>query len=142
MSAEPHKDKRDEERESMITFLGHPACTTCKKAEKWLKEQDIPYTWKDIREYPPERALLESLLEEGVFTPRRLFNTSGTLYQEQNLKNRLDELSTEEKVDMLHENGMLIRRPFITDGEKVTVGFDEESFAATWNGKDRKEDGK
>ena len=120
----------------MITFLGHPGCTTCKKAEKWLKENNIDYQWDDIRENPPSKEVLTNLLEEEVLSTRRLFNTRGKLYKEKNFKNNLDELSIEEKATLLHENGMLIRRPFVTDGDKVTVGFDEDVFETTWTRKD------
>lgn len=120
----------------MLKFLGHPACTTCKKAEKWLKENEIEYTWEDIRENLPKREVLVRLLDDEVLTPRRLFNTSGNIYKEHNLKDRLDDLTTEKKVDMLREDGMLIRRPFITDGKQVTVGFDEGNLEETWGRKD------
>lgn len=120
----------------MITFLGHPGCTTCKKAEKWLKENNIDYQWDDIRENPPSKEVLTNLLEEEVLSTRRLFNTRGKLYKEKNFKDNLDELSIEEKATLLHENGMLIRRPFVTDGDKVTVGFDEDVFETTWTRKD------
>lgn len=116
----------------MLLFYGHPTCTTCKKAQKWLDEKEVAYEWKDIREETPNRDLLKHLLKEEIIPRRRLFNTSGNLYKELQLKDRLDSLSIEEAVALLKDNGMLIRRPFLTDGTTATAGFKEEIYQKIW----------
>lgn len=117
----------------MLQFYGHPTCTTCKKAEKWLESNGITYEWKNIKEETPERELLENLLSSEQLTRRRLFNTSGNLYKELGLKDQLDELTMDETLNHLEADGMLIRRPFLTNGEQATVGFDEEIYEQKWN---------
>ena len=116
----------------MLLFYGHPTCSTCKKAEKWLKDRQISYEWKNIKEETPDRELLLATLENEILSRRRLFNTSGNLYKELALKDILDKLTVEEAVDYLVKDGMLIRRPFLTNGQKVTAGFDEDRYSESW----------
>lgn len=115
-----------------IEMYGYPNCTTCKKAEKWMKEQGIDYTYHHIVEQPPNRELLKNMAESNGLELKKLFNTSGQKYRELGLKDKLATMSDDEKLDVLTSDGMLIKRPFTTDGEKVTVGFKEPDFEATW----------
>lgn len=116
----------------MLLFYGHPTCSTCKKAEKWLKDRQVSYEWKNIKEETPDRELLLATLENEILSRRRLFNTSGNLYKELALKDILDKLTVEEAVNYLVKDGMLIRRPFLTNGQKVTAGFDEDRYSENW----------
>lgn len=116
----------------MNVFYGHPTCSTCKKAEKWLQQEGISYEWKNIKEETPDRELLRRFLEKGQLTRKRLFNTSGNLYKELNLKDQIESFSLEEVLDQLQADGMLIRRPFLTNGEQVSVGFKEETYTEMW----------
>lgn len=115
-----------------IDMYGYPICTTCKKAEKWMKEQGVAYTYHHIVETPPSRQQLKEMAEKHGLELKKLFNTSGQKYRELGLKDKLATLSDEEKLDLLTSDGMLIKRPFTTDGEKVTIGFKEADFEATW----------
>lgn len=101
-------------------------------AEKWLKEENIQYEWLNIKEVRPSRELLGELLESGTLTRRRLFNTNGNLYKELGLKDQIDDLSQDKVLDLLQKEGMLIRRPFVTDGKRVTVGYKEETYEEIW----------
>ena len=116
----------------VLVYYGHPTCTTCKRAEKWLDVNNIAYDWKNIKEETPSKELLTQLLENETITRRRLFNTSGNLYKELGLKDKLDDLTTEEAVAYLVNDGMLIRRPFVTNGKEVTVGFKEDQYSEIW----------
>lgn len=116
----------------MITIYEHPTCSTCKKARAWFNQEQIPYELKDIREEAPDRETLKGIIESGPLTLRRIFNTSGNLYKEMQLKDKIEDMSTDEALDLLQSDGMLIRRPFITDGKSITVGFNEEAFETTW----------
>ncbi|MFC4355111.1 arsenate reductase family protein [Chryseomicrobium palamuruense] len=115
-----------------IDMYGYPKCTTCKKAEKWMKDQGIDYTYHHIVEDPPNRELVKEMAEKHGLELKKLFNTSGQKYRELGLKDKLSNMSHEEKLDVLTSDGMLIKRPFTTDGEKVTVGFKEADFEAVW----------
>lgn len=116
----------------MIQFYGHPTCTTCKKAEKWLEENSIAYEWINIKETAPNREVLRDLLETDKLTTKRLFNTSGNLYKELELNDKVDSMSLEEKLDLLTSDGMLIRRPFLFDEKNVSVGYNEDTFNELW----------
>lgn len=116
----------------MITIYQHPTCSTCKKARAWFDQEQIPYELKDIREEAPDKETIRQAFEAGNLTLRRIFNTSGNLYKEMQLKDKLDDMSIEDALDLLQSDGMLIRRPFITDGKNSTFGYKEEEFETTW----------
>lgn len=106
----------------MLKFYGLASCTTSKKAQKRLDEAKISYEWLSLDEQTPSKEVIEQLLKEAK-TIKQVFNTSGKRYQELNLKDKLEDLSHEEIVNLLKENGRLIKRPVVTDGKKVTSGF-------------------
>ncbi len=115
-----------------INVYWYPKCGTCQKAKKWLDNHDIAYTDVHIVDAPPTKnSCLISLLKV-VCRQRNFFNTSGKKYREQNIKDKIKDASTEEMAELLASDGMLIKRPIITDGEKVTVGFKEETFNEYW----------
>lgn len=114
----------------MLKFYGYMKCGTCRKALKWLDTRGQAYEFVDITEKPPTRKLLKDLLK--TYELKRLFNTSGGQYRELGIKDRLATMTAAEAVDLLAGNGMLCKRPIVTDGTKATVGFKEEEFAAIW----------
>ena len=116
----------------MITIYQHPQCSTCKKTRAWFDKEGIAYELKDIREERPDRESIRQAIASGNLTLRRMFNTSGNLYKEMQLKDKLDSMELEEALDLLESDGMLIRRPFVTDGTQITVGHDEEKLSTTW----------
>lgn len=113
-------------------MYGYPICTTCKKAEKFLKDNDVKYTYHHIVEHPPSRDLLKSMAESNGLELKRLFNSTGQKYRELGLKHRLPKMTDDEKLDLLVSDGMLIKRPFTTDGKKATIGFKEDEFKTIW----------
>lgn len=119
----------------MIDFYCHPRCSTCKKAERWLAENNVEYNWIDLTQETPDRDLILKSLQEANRTRKSFFNTSGNAYREMGLKDKLDDLSTEEAADLLASDGMLIKRPFTTDGKTVTSGFKAEEFEKVWKEK-------
>lgn len=120
----------------MLHFYGHPTCSTCKRAAKWLDEKGLAYQQYDIRETPPKAQLFQEALESGQLSLKQIFNTSGNRYKELNLKDRLKELSQDEAIELLTSDGMLIRRPLVTDGKKLTAGYNEERYTLIWEGKE------
>ena len=114
----------------MLTFYGYDRCGTCRKARRWLDARGRAYRFIDITQQPPPRTLLRALSRtEGL---KALFNTSGGQYRELGLKDRLAAMSDAEAIDLLAKNGMLCKRPMVTDGERHTVGFREDVFAGVW----------
>jgi arsenate reductase (glutaredoxin) len=115
-----------------LTFYGYPKCGTCRIAKKWLDTHGFTYTEIHIFEAPPSKEVLKEMLELSNFELKKFFNTSGEVYRELGLKDKLKSLSEEEMLELLASNGRLIKRPIFTDGKKVTVGFKEEDYAKTW----------
>ncbi|WP_077214632.1 arsenate reductase family protein [Bacillus dakarensis] len=115
-----------------LTFYWYPKCGTCRKAKKWLDDHGIDYEDVHIVENPPSRAELEELYKKSGLEIKKFFNTSGMKYRELGLKDKVKTASDEELLDVLSTDGMLIKRPLLTDGEKVTVGFKEEDYEKNW----------
>lgn len=105
-------------------------CSTCRKAVKWLSEHGIAFEEIPIRETPPSIAELKKML--GVYDGelRILFNTSGQDYRSLGLKDRLPTLSDAEALQLLSENGNLVKRPFLLTKKGGVVGFKEEEWEA------------
>jgi len=115
-----------------VTFYWYPKCTTCRKAKKWLDENHVSYEEVHIVENPPSRQLLEELYQKSGLELKKFFNTSGQKYRDLGLKDKIKEAPDSELLDILASDGMLIKRPLVTDGNKVTLGFKEDVFKESW----------
>lgn len=115
-----------------LTLYWYPNCSTCKKAKKQLDEYQIDYETVHLVEETPSADELQSLIEKSGLEPKKFFNTSGKVYRENNMKDKLKDADLTEMVTYLAADGMLIKRPIVTDGERVTVGFNETTFNDTW----------
>ena len=111
-----------------MLFIHYPKCTTCQKAKKWLDENNIEYTERHIVENNPSFEELKQWYEKSGLELKRFFNTSGRLYKEMQLKNKLPEMSEEEQLRLLSTNGMLVKRPIVVCDETVLVGFREAQW--------------
>ena len=111
-----------------ITVLCYKKCTTCQKALKWLDAQGIPYTERPIKEENPSREELETWYKRSGLPLKRFFNTSGMLYKEMKLKDRLPQMSEEEQLDLLSSDGMLVKRPLVVGEDFVLTGFKEAEW--------------
>lgn len=109
-------------------FINYPKCSTCKKAEKFLKENNIEFINRNIVEENPSAEELALWMEKSGLEPRKFFNTSGVLYREMNLKDKVKTMSKEEMIEILSTNGMLVKRPLLVMDDKVLVGFKEENY--------------
>ena len=112
-----------------MLFIHYPKCTTCQKAKKWLDENNIEYTERHIVENNPSYDELKQWHEKSGLELKRFFNTSGLLYKEMQLKNKLPEMSEEEQLRLLSTNGMLVKRPIVVGNDTVLVGFREAQWA-------------
>ena len=116
----------------MIDFYGYDGCDTCRKAKKWLDARGVAYRSIAIVERPPSKALLKKLMKGGGYELKQLFNTSGQVYRQMKIKDKLGAMSVEEALGLLSEHGKLCKRPIVSDGTRHTVGFKVEVFEAVW----------
>ena len=113
-----------------MLFVEYPKCTTCKKAKKWLDDNNLTYTDRHIKEQNPTIEELKEWHKKSGLPLKRFFNTSGNLYKELGLKDKLPTMTEEEQYELLATDGMLVKRPIIVTEEKVFTGFKEE----VWKG--------
>ncbi len=111
-----------------ILFVAYPKCTTCKKAENWLKEKGADYLLRDIKTDHPSALELKKWYEKSGLDIKRFFNTSGMLYKEMQLKDKLPNMSLQEKLDLLGTDGMLVKRPILVTDKQVLTGFKEKEW--------------
>ena len=109
-------------------FLQYPACSTCQKAKKWLTENNIEYTNRLIVENNPTVEELKAWIPLSGLPVKKFFNTSGLVYKELNLKEKLTTMSEEEQIALLASDGMLVKRPIIVEDNRVLVGFKEAEW--------------
>lgn len=106
-----------------MLFIQYPKCSTCKKAKKWLDDNNIIYTSRHIVENNPSLDELKEWYYISGLELKRFFNTSGIMYREMNLKERLETMTEEQQLELLATNGMLVKRPIIIKDNTVLVGF-------------------
>lgn len=111
-----------------MLFLQYPKCSTCKKAKKWLDQHEVEYTDRHIVEDNPSYEELKEWYERSGLVLKKFFNTSGMLYKEMKLKDKLPTMSEEEQLKLLATNGMLIKRPLVINGDTVLTGFKEAEW--------------
>ena len=113
-----------------MLFLCYENCSTCKKAEKWLQDNGISYTKRSITDQPPTEEELALWQQKSGLPLKRFFNTSGMLYRQMELKEKLSSMSEEEQRRLLSQHGMLVKRPIGVSEDLVCVGF----RPAEWEG--------
>ena len=112
-----------------MKFICYPKCSTCQKAKKWLDEQGVEYTERHIVENNPTYDELKEWYMKSGLPLKKFFNTSGLLYKEMQLKDKIPTMSEEEQLKLLATNGMLVKqRPLLVLENTVLVGFKEEQW--------------
>ncbi|RHT36812.1 arsenate reductase family protein [Firmicutes bacterium AM31-12AC] len=111
-----------------MLFIWYPKCSTCQKAKKWLDSHEIEYTERHIVEENPTYEELKEWHQKSGLPLKKFFNTSGMLYKEMKLKDKLPEMSEDEQLKLLATNGMLVKRPVLVAEDKVLVGFKEAEW--------------
>lgn len=114
-----------------VLFVEYPKCTTCRRAKKYLEENNIEFIDRHIVEEKPTKEELKIWFEKSGLPINKFFNTSGVLYREMQLKDKVKTLPEDELLDILSTNGMLVKRPIIVKDDIVLVGFKEDE----WNEK-------
>ena len=112
----------------MNLFVCYPRCSTCKKAQKWLQEKGIEIQVRDIKEDNPTVEELKAWHKKSGLELKKFFNTSGNVYKELQLKDKLPEMSEEEQYNLLAADGMLVKRPLLVTDDSVFVGFREKEW--------------
>ncbi|KAA0545317.1 arsenate reductase family protein [Bacillus sp. BGMRC 2118] len=115
-----------------VTFYWYPKCSTCCKAKKWLEDRNITINEIHIVDENPSKEALENLYKTSGLELKKFFNTSGMKYRELGLKVKVATASEEELLEILASDGMLVKRPIVTDGQSVTLGFNEKQFEEVW----------
>lgn len=112
-----------------MLFLEYPKCTTCKKAKKWLDEHGVSYEDRDIKLENPSADEIKHFHQLSGMPLKKFFNTSGILYKEMQLKDKLPTMTEEEQYELLATDGMLVKRPLVVGKDFVLIGFKEDVWA-------------
>ena len=112
-----------------MLFLEYLPCSTCKKAKKWLDDQGIGYTARHIKEENPSYGELKAWYEKSGLPLKKFFNTSGLVYKNLGLKDKLSAMTEEEQLRLLASDGMLVKRPLVILENGVLTGFKEAEWA-------------
>ncbi|MGI6697218.1 MAG: arsenate reductase family protein [Clostridiales bacterium] len=113
-----------------MIFLCYPKCTTCQKAKKWLAANDVVFEERDIKENNPSMEELKDWQKKSGLPLKKFFNTSGLLYRELKLKEKLLAMSEDDQYSLLASDGMLVKRPILIGDGFVLVGFKENDWKA------------
>lgn len=116
-----------------MQFIYYPKCSTCQKAKKWLDSHNIEYTERNISEENPTYEELKEWYAKSKLPLKKFFNTSGLIYKEMGLKDKLADMSEDEQLRLLSTNGMLVKRPLIIRDDTVLVGFKEAEWIEVLN---------
>ena len=111
-----------------MLFICYPKCSTCQRAQKYLDENNIKYELRDIKLNNPTYEELKKWYQNSNLELKRLFNTSGLLYKEYDLKNKIPNMTEDEQLKLLASNGMLVKRPILVSDDKILLGFKEEEW--------------
>ena len=106
-----------------MLFVNYPKCSTCKKARKFLEEKGVVFEDRDIKEQNPTVEELKEWIAKSGLPVKKFFNTSGMLYRQMELKDKLPNMSEQEMIELLATDGMLVKRPILVSEDKVLVGF-------------------
>ena len=113
-----------------LLFVQYPSCSTCRKAGKWLKDNNVDVISRHIVEENPTQAELSEWIGRSGLPVQKFFNTSGQVYRQNNLKEVVKTAPRQELIDLLASNGMLVKRPILVADDFVLVGFNEEEWKA------------
>ena len=106
----------------------YPRCGTCKKAVKWLEDNNVAFTYRDIKTDNPSEEELRKWHAMSGLPLKKFFNTSGMLYKEMKLKDKLPEMSEDDMFRLLASDGLLVKRPIAVTSDTVLVGFKEAEW--------------
>ena len=118
-------------------FIEYPKCSTCQKAKKWLEQNKIEFDDRHILENNPTKEELKKWIKQSGYDIKKFFNTSGMKYKELNLKEKLPNMTDDEKIQILSTDGMLVKRPLIITDDLILVGFREKEWEQLKNRREK-----
>lgn len=118
-------------------FIEYPKCSTCQKAKKWLEQNNIEFEDRHIVENNPTKEELKKWIKQSGYDIKKFFNTSGMKYKELNLKEKLPNMTDDEKIEVLSTDGMLVKRPLIITDDLILVGFREKEWEQLKNRREK-----
>ena len=114
-----------------MKFFSYNKCGTCRKAKNILDAYKVSYDEIDITETPPPKSVLKKAIKlKGM---KKLFNTSGEQYKKLRIKDKLGDMTEGQAIELLSSNCILVKRPIVVDGNRITVGFDEIEYKEVWS---------
>ena len=113
-----------------VLFIEYPKCSTCQKAKKWLEQNNIEFDDRHIVENNPTKDELRKWIKQSGYDIKKFFNISGIKYKELNLKEKLPNMTDEEKIEILSTDGMLVKRPLAITDKVILVGFKEKEWVS------------
>ncbi|WP_343246254.1 arsenate reductase family protein [Diplocloster hominis] len=113
-----------------VLFIEYPKCSTCQRAKKWLQAHEISFDDRHIKDERPTALELKEWVARSGLPVRKFFNTSGMVYKELGLKDKLPDMSEDEMIEVLASDGMVVKRPLIVGPDFVLVGFKEAEWDA------------
>ena len=111
-----------------VLFICYPRCTTCQKAKKWLEANKVKFDERDIKLDNPTEKELRTWHEKSGLPLKKFFNTSGLLYKNMHLKDKLPTMTEDEQFKLLATDGMLVKRPILVGDGFVLTGFKEKEW--------------
>ena len=111
-----------------MLVLVYRKCSTCMKALKWLEENHIEFEERPIKEQNPTYGELKAWHQMSGMPLKKFFNTSGLLYKDMQLKDKLPQMSEDEQLELLATDGMLVKRPLVVGEGFVLTGFKESEW--------------
>ena len=113
-----------------VLFMEYPKCSTCQRAKKWLQAHEVSFEDRHIKDDRPTASELKEWIARSGLPVRKFFNTSGMVYKELGLKDKLPNRSEDEMIEVLASDGMVVKRPLIVGSDFVLVGFKEQEWEA------------
>ena len=111
-----------------MLVLVYRKCGTCMKALKWLEENNVEFVERPIKEENPTYEELKEWHAKSGLPLKKFFNTSGLIYKDMQLKDKLPTMTEEEQLRLLATNGMLVKRPLVVGEDFVLTGFKESDW--------------
>ncbi|MBR3810766.1 MAG: arsenate reductase family protein [Agathobacter sp.] len=112
-----------------MLVLVYRKCSTCLKALKWLEDNNIDFEERPIKEENPTYDELKRWYQLSGLPLKKFFNTSGLIYKDLGLKDKLPTMSEDEQLKLLATNGMLVKRPLVVGEDFVLTGFKEKEWS-------------
>ncbi len=112
----------------MFIFIEYPICSTCKRAKAWLDEHGVNYKPRDIVKENPTKEELADWIKRSKLPMKRFFNTSGLIYRERKIAEKIKTMTEDEQLELLASNGMLVKRPILIGDSEIQVGFKKENW--------------